>query len=545
MGLRGYPHLHCKAAWPILLIEAVLLPLRSTRASLEGPSHIAIKPTSPNAFSDLDESIDEVALIQTGLVKSRASSEHRPGRLYERSHAGSNRSSAITCTELTNEGAYFSITVNVGTPPQAFELVVDSGSNALVIPDCNCKMAGCLPDDPCFDGSLSTTFTTTTVLQSMTSIVGGDGTRIALSYGSGTIICVVGSDIVSAGQTSALMPNALYMMVDRSQLKLEGSFQGIFGLGLDNPELADIGGLFTKFANIPRYSLCFNSEEPGILRMDLPPLGNPLPNIGRVHWGLDLQGMYLGDFSGEVLFCDPAQKAEGADTACGVIPDTGTTLILGPQDQIDILWEAICDNWPRCSQAAAAGDRDPSITKPHILYNLLKDCAEWMSPDDEAGVDEMPPIKMRLGGNPGQVQEIELSPFNYVMGTTVDVMRTIEEHVFGGTISVQIPTGEKRLQCSMAMSSHDYNTQKNGPIWILGSPLFFEYTVSFDNTPDAYALSFAKSQGSCAMSACQEPSSLDATGERDDSPKHKTKRRAIRHVPKIRWPSIDATKKIL
>ena len=39
------------------------------------------------------------------------------------------------------------------------------------------------------------------------------------------------------------------------------------------------------------------------------------------------------------------------ETACSVIPDSGTTMITGPQDQLMELYETLCMAWPRCVKA--------------------------------------------------------------------------------------------------------------------------------------------------------------------------------------------------
>eukprot|EP00913_Durusdinium_trenchii_P032121 g30079.t1 len=38
------------------------------------------------------------------------------------------------------------------------------------------------------------------------------------------------------------------------------------------------------------------------------------------------------------------------DSACGLIPDSGTTLITGPKHDIEKLYEGICQKWPRCKE---------------------------------------------------------------------------------------------------------------------------------------------------------------------------------------------------
>merc|ERR1719230_489979 len=72
---------------------------------------------------------------------------------------GGNSVVSETCTDLANKGAYFTVEVGVGTPEQRFNLVADTGSDALIIPDCKCVKSGnCESPSSCFTATKSTSF---------------------------------------------------------------------------------------------------------------------------------------------------------------------------------------------------------------------------------------------------------------------------------------------------------------------------------------------------------------------------------------------------
>eukprot|EP00439_Symbiodinium_sp_Y106_P013672 s1638_g1.t4 len=81
-----------------------------------------------------------------------------------------------------------------------------------------------------------------------------------------------------------------------------------------------------------------------------------LRSLGQLHWGLELQGVSVG--SGQISFCAPKHKQPGQRTACGMIPDSGTTLINGPREQVLQLYEEICRSWPRCMEAQVALEQE-------------------------------------------------------------------------------------------------------------------------------------------------------------------------------------------
>lgn len=451
---------------------------------------------------------------------------------------GKNLVSTENCQAMENHGAYFSIQVRVGSPSQPFDVVADTGSSAFVVPDCTCDtVKGCSKEDKCFKKKNSASFFLETPIHA------GDKTspEMTLGYGSGKIQCIVGSDHVHIAGSHAFMDKSVYLMVSRSELQVAGPFEGILGMGLpEAPGLNSTGPApFLKQAKVDRYSLCFNEKEAGALRMDIPPLENPMGNIGTVHWGLELQGMSVGDTSttsGQVLFCDPSTKGAEMDTACGGIPDSGTTLMLGPAEHIIKLYEAICNQWPRCSDVAFTSDMIGGDTrrKSMAFHDLLSACHTWVNASSTAEdvLAELPPVRIHLAGANSEKRVVEISPLSYVILTEEPQIRNQKKHIFGGAV-VENNGSESttELRCTAAFAPQDYVTEKNGPVWILGAPLFFDNVVSYDLSQNPVAL--AINPGTCHTCG----TSLLAESQRG-----RQRQRNLRHVPKFRYPSIDVTK---
>lgn len=498
------------------------------------------KSVLATGVDETDGTIGDVFLMQTGLLKSRTVPDSLPQHHFPRTGDKASplyeaQSVESKCADLTNHGSFFSTTVEVGTPPQSFDIVADTGSNAFIIPDCRCEIrGGCSTMDHCFSTQRSSTFYMETFWES-----GVQKTRVAtLGYGSGDITCSIGSDHVKLGSSHTYMNNSVFLMESRRDLDIKGSFDGILGLGLPESQLSLDAPPFMKAAGIDRYSLCFNENEPGVLRMHIPELVNPMSNKGDVHWSLDLQGVSVGDTSTKVLFCDPATMNREMQTACRAIPDSGTTLMIGSPNQVQELFSAICDNWDRCRRAAS---EHPNLEKSMMFHSVLESCSTWM--DDATPLDEMPSIKFHLAGAAGEKQEVELSAWSYVLKTRKPVLKKIRQKIFGDVNwgQYEVPAGSDEA-CTAAFSSHasKHNSDK-GALWILGSPLFFESTVSYDITTKPARISIHPGVCSaCVPGAKTDWNFLYSTPAKDGSgQKRSWLRRKVRQVPEVRWTSID------
>ena len=97
---------------------------------------------------------------------------------------------------------------------------------------------------------------------------------------------------------------------------------------------------FLETAGVRRFSMCFNHNADGTLGLKTLPRENLLTSTGKVHWSLNFHGVSIGEL--RVDFCSSSK--------CSVIPDSGTTLLSGPESQISSIYEALCLRWQRCRQ---------------------------------------------------------------------------------------------------------------------------------------------------------------------------------------------------
>jgi len=423
-----------------------------------------------------------------------------------------------SCTSLDNHGTHFTVQVEVGTPPQKFDVVADTGSDSLIVTSCVCQdMGRCQPSDKCFRGiNHSSSFT-------MNQSSGDAGVpAVLLTFGSGQIQAVVASDVVRVGKVKAHMEDGVLLMVDQA-LRIDGPFEGILGLGLPPPKSGtkrfnesqrpqlDVNanqssvqgesgdGLlsrhgFLQAARVARFSMCFNDGAGGVLRLSIPRPATSLGSVGHYHWGLDFRGISVGDVRSPVSFCTQDSMSQGQTTPCGAIPDSGTTVMMAPKEHIPDLFASICDNWGRCKEAA---EKDPFTPKHEVLQLELLQCENWLN---ESGLEELPALHFHVVGSEGTKSTLSLPGSAYIIQTMRDEVHYVTKHLLG-IFPIQIPvsTGEKKKVCTPAFASHDYNTSLNGPVWILGLPLFYKYQVGYDLHKEPPAISFLDEPcGSCS-----------------------------------------------
>lgn len=421
------------------------------------------------------------------------------------------------CAELTNHGTHSTVEVSAGTPKQRFDLVADTGSNAVIILSCACIDAGqCSSKDDCFRGTdASSTFS----IGKLSGHEADSAPSITMSFGSGDIQAVIATDEVSVGGVQTSMENGLLLMVDKA-LNIDGPFEGILGLGLPAASRWGMGLLqepptklksgegyeppeFLTEAKVSQFSICFNNGASGALRLGTPtlPASDKLGSFGEVHWGLGLTGISVGKTKVQLDVCRPDYDGgpaipAGQSTVCGAIPDSGTTAIMAPEHSLEVLFEGICDNWDRCEKAA----KKMHMPKAQAFVDVLADCNSWLEDGNSDGLSELPPLHFRVqGSRHGQIQTLKLDGWFYVFETLEEQYELVSEH-FRAFASPHAKSGPKqsgnRRTCAPAFGVMDMPTKDNGDVWILGTSFFYAYNVHYDL--DHASMGFVEdSCGSC------------------------------------------------
>ena len=307
-------------------------------------------------------------------------------------------------------------TISIGTPPQTFEVVFDTGSANLWVPSAKCKgfNIACHLHKR-YDASRSATHV-------------DDGKPFEIKYGSGSISGYISRDVVAIGDLT--LPNTTFAeAINEPGISFALSkFDGILGLafpsisveGLTTPleAMAKSGKLAAnKFsfwlnkdpAATPGGMLFLGGADPAYYEGEL----HKVPVSRRAYWQFDISSISIG-----------GHTFTGATTA---IADTGTSLLVGPTEEIRRLVSML---GLKSLQSGQGGQ-----------YTLP--CKD---------VGSLPTIAFNIAG-----KDFELQASEFVL----------KLELFG----VQI--------CTLGIMGMDVPPPA-GPLWILGDVFLSKYYVVFD-----------------------------------------------------------------
>ncbi|XP_053560669.1 renin [Bombina bombina] len=235
-------------------------------------------------------------------------------------------------TVLTNylDTQYFG-EISIGSPPQTFKVVFDTGSANLWVPSCRCSplYSACVSHNQ-YDSSKSLTYME-------------NGTGFSIQYGSGGVRGYLSQDLVMIANISVIQVFAEATALPAYPF-IFARFDGVLGMGFPSQAIDGITPVFDRILSeqvLPEdvFSVYYSRDahlNPGgeiILGGSDPSYytGNfqYLSLKKKGHWQINMKGVSVG---AEILFC-----MEG----CTVAIDTGAAYITGPAGSISVLMKAI------------------------------------------------------------------------------------------------------------------------------------------------------------------------------------------------------------
>ncbi|XP_067863737.1 renin isoform X2 [Heptranchias perlo] len=262
-------------------------------------------------------------------------------------------------TILTNylDTQYFG-EISVGTPPQTFKVIFDTGSANLWIPSANCSpiYAACFSHNR-YDSSTSRTYE-------------ANGEGFAIQYGSGNVKGFLSQDIVMVANIPVIQVFAEATALPAYPF-IFAKFDGVLGMGFRTISIDGIKPVFERILdqhvlNEDVFSVYYNRDSNGTPGGEVI-LGGSDPSYytGEFHylslskkgyWQIEVKGISV---SGELLFCSKG---------CAAIVDTGSSYITGPAAAVSSIVSAIG------ATALAEGEYIVNCDKihllPHISFNL-------------------------------------------------------------------------------------------------------------------------------------------------------------------------------
>ncbi|KAL5596749.1 hypothetical protein BROUX41_006560 [Berkeleyomyces rouxiae] len=217
---------------------------------------------------------------------------------------------------------YFS-EITIGTPPQTFKVVLDTGSSNLWVPSSQCGSIACYLHQK-YESSASSSYKK-------------NGTEFEIHYGSGSMKGFVSQDTVAMGDIK--IKNQLFAEAT-SEPGLAfafGRFDGILGLGYDTISVNGIPPPFYSMVNQglidePVFAFYLSKEDQGESEAIFGGVNKNhytgdityIPLRRKAYWEVDLDSIAFGD-----------EVAELENT--GVILDTGTSLNILPSSLAELL----------------------------------------------------------------------------------------------------------------------------------------------------------------------------------------------------------------
>ena len=217
--------------------------------------------------------------------------------------------------------------ISLGTPPQDFKVVLDTGSSNLWVPSSECGSIACFLHNT-YDSSESSTFKK-------------NGSSFEIRYGSGSLSGFVSQDTLRMGDMVVKNQDFAEAVSEPGLAFAFGRFDGILGLGYDSISVNKVVPPFYKMINDglldqPVFSFYLGDSNGndegeseamfgGIDQSRYTGKMTKIPIRRKAYWEVDLDALTFG-----------GETAEMENT--GVILDTGTSLIGLPSTIAELLY---------------------------------------------------------------------------------------------------------------------------------------------------------------------------------------------------------------
>ncbi|KAI8579584.1 hypothetical protein K450DRAFT_241694 [Umbelopsis ramanniana AG] len=217
--------------------------------------------------------------------------------------------------------------IEIGTPGQAFSVVLDTGSSNLWVPSTHCNSIACFLHRR-YDSTKSSTWKE-------------NGTEFAIQYGTGSLEGFISNDVLKIGDLKVTHQDFAESTKEPGFTFALGRFDGILGLGYDR---ISVKGVVPPFYNIinkelvdePLFSFWLNDAAGGEQEDGGEMIIGGVDKkhyTGEIHWSdvrrkgyweIELEDIKFG---GESIDMDPV----------GAAIDTGSSLMAIPTDLADML----------------------------------------------------------------------------------------------------------------------------------------------------------------------------------------------------------------
>ncbi|THH06796.1 hypothetical protein EW145_g3844 [Phellinidium pouzarii] len=219
--------------------------------------------------------------------------------------------------------AQYFTTITLGTPPQEFKVILDTGSSNLWVPSTKCSSIACFLHAK-YDSTASSSYKK-------------NGTTFSIQYGSGSMEGFVSNDVLTIGDLEIDDQDFAEATKEPGLAFAFGKFDGILGLGYDTIAVNHVTPPFYSMINkgmldAPVFSFRLGSSEEdggealfgGIDNTAYTGNIDYVPVRRKAYWEVELEKVAFGD-----------DELELENTGAAI--DTGTSLIALPTDVAEMI----------------------------------------------------------------------------------------------------------------------------------------------------------------------------------------------------------------
>lgn len=344
--------------------------------------------------------------------------------------------------------------VEIGTPPQYFKVVFDTGSSSLWVQSSECESYSCAQHNG-YNSNLSSTY--------KKHLVGENSPIFSISYGTGQVSGEFIEEKVSIGGITVSNQIIGTTFIEDGEAFGNVPFEGILGLSyptLNSETTIPFFDMVIKNGILKRnffaISLSFNSLIQSSItfgKIDNTKMISDFKFVSvssERYWEIEIEDIYFDDR--KTNYCDYLRKETGR---CGVALDSGTSLYAGPTRVV---------NEMSAELGLLLGSCKGFIGLPNITFKV-KTRQSYKDKDST------------------KLSEIILTKEDYILDGKTIISSSEAFDPFNQT-------------CSLAFMGLDVPSPR-GPLFVFGELFFSKFYTVFDRDENliAYALSSQNSEG--------------------------------------------------